>query len=72
MIVVNEMEKLAYSEKKIEKNPWLMEDDDKPAVPKVKIILESYSHCRKLIIVSRSTFPLSCSVPSVTSSSLTP
>ena len=29
MIVVNEMEKLAYSEKKIEKNPWLL-DDDKP------------------------------------------
>ena len=29
------MEKLAYSEKKIEKNPWLIEDD-KPAVPKVK------------------------------------
>ena len=41
MIVVNEMEKLAYSEKKIEKNPWLMEDDDKPAVPKVKRISES-------------------------------
>ena len=71
MIVVNEMEKLAYSEKKIEKNPWLIEDD-KPAVPKVKIILESYSHCRKLIIFSRSTFLLSCCVPSVTSSSLTP
>ena len=29
LIVVNEMEKLAYSEKKIEKNPWLL-DDDKP------------------------------------------
>ena len=40
MIVVNEMEKLAYSEKKIEKNPWLIEDD-KPAVPKVEIIFES-------------------------------
>ena len=24
------MEKLAYSEKKIEKNPWLIEDDAKP------------------------------------------
>ena len=29
MIVVNEMEKKAYSEKKIEKNPWLL-DDEKP------------------------------------------
>ena len=34
MIVVNEMEKLAYSEKKIEKNPWLLEDE-KPSVVKV-------------------------------------
>ena len=34
------MEKLAYSEKKIEKNPWLIEDE-KPAMPKVKIISES-------------------------------
>ena len=35
LIVVNEMEKLAYSEKKIEKNPWLL-DDDKP-VTSVKV-----------------------------------
>ena len=33
LIVVNEMEKQAYSEKKIEKNPWL--PDDKPAFSKV-------------------------------------
>lgn len=29
LIVVNEMEKKAYSEKKIEKNPWLL-DEEKP------------------------------------------
>ena len=35
LIVVNEMEKRAYSEKKVEKNPWLY--DDKPAVSKVSL-----------------------------------
>ena len=35
LIVVNEMEKLAYSVKKIEKNPWLIEDEAKPAENKV-------------------------------------
>ena len=34
MIVVNEMEQVAYSEKKIEKSPWL--PDDRPTAPKVK------------------------------------
>ena len=32
--MVNEMEKQAYSEKKVEKNPWLIEDE-KPVVSKV-------------------------------------
>jgi hypothetical protein len=32
--VVNEMEKQAYSEKKVEKNPWLP-DNEKPVVTKV-------------------------------------
>ena len=35
LIVVNEMEKLAYSEKKIEKNPWLL--DDEKQTPEVKV-----------------------------------
>jgi len=35
LIVVNEMEKQAYSEKKIEKNPWL--PDDKPAFSKTLV-----------------------------------
>ena len=34
MIVVNEMEQVASSEKKIEKSPWL--PDDRPTAPKVK------------------------------------
>jgi len=38
LIVINEMEKLAYSEKKIEKNPWL--PDEKPAVTKVIVPTE--------------------------------
>ena len=37
--MVNEMEKIAYSEKKVEKNPWLTDDNDEPAVPKVRIWL---------------------------------
>ena len=32
-IVVNELEQVAYSEKKIEKSPWL--PDDRPTAPKV-------------------------------------
>ena len=35
LIVVNQMEKLAYSEKKIEKNPWLLDDDSSKAEVKV-------------------------------------
>jgi hypothetical protein len=35
MIVVNELEQVAYSEKKIEKSPWL--PDDRPTVPKVGV-----------------------------------
>ena len=34
-IVVNEMELQAYSEKKIEKMPWVA--DDRPSAPKVGI-----------------------------------
>ena len=33
MIVVTEMEQLAYSEKKVEKSPWVA--DDRPSAPKV-------------------------------------
>ena len=37
MVVVNEMEKLAYSQKKIEKNPWLVEEDKQTVDTKVKL-----------------------------------
>ena len=33
MIVVTEMEQQAYSEKKVEKSPWVA--DDRPSAPKV-------------------------------------
>jgi len=39
LIVVNEMEKQAYSEKKVEKNPWLIEDE-KPVVSKALVPTE--------------------------------
>lgn len=37
MVVVNEMEKLAYSQKKIEKNPWLVEDDKQTVDTQVRL-----------------------------------
>ena len=43
LVVVNEMEKLAYSEKKIEKNPWLMEDE-KPSVDN-KVLTNNHHFC---------------------------
>jgi hypothetical protein len=46
-IVVNELEQVAYSEKKIEKSPWL--PDDRPTAPKVGSTISECCAVKKTI-----------------------
>ena len=61
MIVVNEMEQVAYSEKKIEKSPWL--PDDRPTAPKVKksvFQVKKSKHANKFSVKCVFYIPLLC------------